>query len=264
MNQEKIGKFISELRKEKNLTQDQLGEKLNINGKSISKWETGTNMPDISNLVMLSKIFNVSVNELLSGEKNVNKAKTDLNILNLANYYKANNKNKIMIFSMMIVILTTIIVFLVSNTYFINNFGKNLMYKVSSNSPEYIVNGYLIINPKENIFIIEDILYQGDDLGTIKEPQIKNIKFFLKLGNEKYLRYHNEDIGENNFISEVLDTVSFSIVEEKRNKTNIIDIDSDLENIKFLIEYNDKYDKSKEIEIQLKLENVYTNNQLTY
>ena len=86
MNQEKIGKFISELRKEKNLTQDQLGEKLNINGKSISKWETGTNMPDISNLVMLSKIFNVSVNELLNGEKNVNKAKTDLNILNLANY----------------------------------------------------------------------------------------------------------------------------------------------------------------------------------
>ena len=156
MNQEKIGKFISELRKEKNLTQDQLGEKLNINGKSISKWETGTNMPDISNLVMLSKIFNVSVNELLSGEKNVNKAKTDLNILNLANYYKANNKNKIMIFSMMIVILTTIIIFLVSNTYFINNFGKNLIYKVSSNSPEYIVNGYLIIKVLCQIVLVDN------------------------------------------------------------------------------------------------------------
>ena len=264
MNQEKIGKFISELRKEKKLTQDQLGEKLNINGKSISKWETGINMPDISNLFMLAKIFEVSVNELLSGERNVNKEITDANIMNIANYYKANTRNKIKLFLLMIIILITIIIFLISNTYFVNNFGKNLIYKVSSNTPEYIVNGYLIINPKENIFIIEDVLYQGNDLGTSKEPKIKNIKYSLKLGNDKYLSYENHDINKNSVLSEVLDTLSFSIVEEKDNNTNIIETNSELKDIKFLIEYNDNEKNMKEIEIKLNLKNIYTNNKLSY
>ena len=48
MNQEKIGKFIAEIRKEKNLTQEQLGERLNVTSKSISRWENGKTMPDVS------------------------------------------------------------------------------------------------------------------------------------------------------------------------------------------------------------------------
>ncbi len=52
MNQVKIGAFISELRKEKELTQEQLGERLGVTQKSISRWETGKNMPDISLLLL--------------------------------------------------------------------------------------------------------------------------------------------------------------------------------------------------------------------
>ncbi len=69
MNQEKIGKFIAELRKEKKLTQEQLGQRLGVSSKSISRWENGKSMPDLSLLVPISQEFNISVNELLSGER---------------------------------------------------------------------------------------------------------------------------------------------------------------------------------------------------
>ena len=69
MNQEKIGKFITECRKEKKLTQAELANKLGITDKAISKWENGRCMPDISILKELCKILNVSINELLMGEK---------------------------------------------------------------------------------------------------------------------------------------------------------------------------------------------------
>ena len=69
MDQSKIGRFISELRKENNLTQEQLANKLGITKNAISKWERGICLMDISLLDPLSKILNVSVLELLNGEK---------------------------------------------------------------------------------------------------------------------------------------------------------------------------------------------------
>lgn len=69
----KFGKFISQLRKEKQLTQKDLAEKLFISDKAVSKWETGKSMPDISLLIPISKIFDISVTELLLCERNINK-----------------------------------------------------------------------------------------------------------------------------------------------------------------------------------------------
>lgn len=69
MDQIKTGKFIATLRKEKDLTQEQLGEKLGVTNKTISRWENGNYMPDIEMLSLLSKEFDVSINELISGER---------------------------------------------------------------------------------------------------------------------------------------------------------------------------------------------------
>ena len=69
MNQTEIGKFIAKCRKEKKLTQAQLAEKLNITDRAVSKWETGKSMPDSSIMLELCKILEITVNELLSGEK---------------------------------------------------------------------------------------------------------------------------------------------------------------------------------------------------
>ena len=68
MDQIKIGKFIAECRKKKNLTQAQLAEKLNITDRAISKWETGKAMPDSDIMLDLCYILGINVNELLCGE----------------------------------------------------------------------------------------------------------------------------------------------------------------------------------------------------
>ena len=69
MNQIKIGKFIAACRKQVNLTQMQLAEKLSITDKAVSKWERGIAMPDTSIMLELCDILHISVNELLRGEK---------------------------------------------------------------------------------------------------------------------------------------------------------------------------------------------------
>lgn len=69
MDQIKIGKFIAECRKNNNLTQVQLADKLNITNRAISKWENGKAMPDSSIMLDLCKELKISVNELLTGEK---------------------------------------------------------------------------------------------------------------------------------------------------------------------------------------------------
>ncbi|MBQ5607971.1 MAG: helix-turn-helix domain-containing protein, partial [Oscillospiraceae bacterium] len=69
MDQVKIGKFIAACRKQENLTQAQLAEKLNITNRAVSKWETGKALPDSSIMLALCDILKISVNELLNGER---------------------------------------------------------------------------------------------------------------------------------------------------------------------------------------------------
>ena len=69
MDQIKIGKFIATLRRQSGLTQEKLGEKIGVTNKTISRWENGNYMPDIEMLQLLAKEFNVSINELLAGQK---------------------------------------------------------------------------------------------------------------------------------------------------------------------------------------------------
>lgn len=73
MDNEKFGKFIRELRQEKGITQKEMGEKLNITDKAISKWERGISFPDITMLNILAEFFKIDVSELLNGEKGIKK-----------------------------------------------------------------------------------------------------------------------------------------------------------------------------------------------
>ena len=69
MDQGKIGKFIAALRREQGLTQEQLGEKLGVTNKTVSRWENGNYMPDIEMLQLLSAALSDSINEILAGER---------------------------------------------------------------------------------------------------------------------------------------------------------------------------------------------------
>ena len=69
MDQKRIGSFLRELRKERGITQEDLAEKLNVSSRTISRWETGSNMPDISLLIEIADFFDVSIPEIINGER---------------------------------------------------------------------------------------------------------------------------------------------------------------------------------------------------
>ncbi|MDD7280706.1 MAG: helix-turn-helix transcriptional regulator [Erysipelotrichaceae bacterium] len=77
MDSKNIGLFLKELRKEKNLTQEALAEKLMVSSRSVSRWETGSNLPDLSLLIELSQFYGVSISEIIEG-KRMNEEKSDV------------------------------------------------------------------------------------------------------------------------------------------------------------------------------------------
>ena len=95
MDQVKIGKFIQALRKQKGLTQKELADNLLVSDKTVSKWETGNGLPEVSLMMPLCEILGVSVNELLSAEKLDEKQyyfKAEENVMSLVNEKKKNKK----------------------------------------------------------------------------------------------------------------------------------------------------------------------------
>lgn len=88
MDQQKIGTFLKELRKEKNLTQEQLSEILGVTNRSISRWENGVNMPDLDLVIEIVNYFDVSIEEFLDGERKENMIdrKTEQTLLKVADY----------------------------------------------------------------------------------------------------------------------------------------------------------------------------------
>lgn len=69
MDTKKIGAFLKQCRKENNLTQEQLAEKFGVSARTVSRWETGSNMPDLSILVELADYYDIEIKELLDGER---------------------------------------------------------------------------------------------------------------------------------------------------------------------------------------------------
>ena len=94
MDQEKMGKFMLEMRKQKGLTQKELAEQVGISDKTISKWECGNSIPDISYLEPLCHSLDISVNELLSGEHLTSESYSEKAEENIMALMKENERNK--------------------------------------------------------------------------------------------------------------------------------------------------------------------------
>lgn len=95
MDQKKIGRFLKELRKEKGLTQEQFAEKLNVSGRTVSRWETGINMPDISLLVEIAEFYDTNIPEIINGERKSEKMNEEVKEVaeSMSNYAGAEKKN---------------------------------------------------------------------------------------------------------------------------------------------------------------------------
>ena len=116
MDQKKTGDFLKELRKEQSLTQEQAAEKLGVSSRTISRWETGTYMPDISMLVDIAEMYDVDVREIIDGERKQENMNIEVKetAIKMADYSVMEKKNllkwiRLMSISIMIVSVCLII-----------------------------------------------------------------------------------------------------------------------------------------------------------
>ena len=131
MNLGKIGKFISELRKEKNLTQEELAEKLLVTDRAVSKWERGLSLPDAGKMLDLCSILGINVNELLNGQKidmkDYNK-KTEELLVELAK--QEEQKNKRMMTDMWVILITAFTFYVALLIISANAFGEGTTFGI--------------------------------------------------------------------------------------------------------------------------------------
>lgn len=150
MNQERIGKFISERRKDLKLKQKDLADKLHISEKTISKWECGKGLPEVSLMQPLCKELNITVNELLNGESDNKEEKA---IVEYVKYEKKKSNKKVAIITVIAILLITFILSTV--IYFFNSYNKIAVYSITGTGKHFTVeetilttsNMYNILNP---------------------------------------------------------------------------------------------------------------------
>lgn len=173
MDNKKIGELIAKLRKEKGLTQQELGDKVGVGSRAVSKWECGTTIPDISIINELSETLGITSHELLAGKL---KTKIDTNNNRKAN----NNKLKIflIIFPIIIFGLTTLLIYFNNKTY---------TYIIAAeNHEKYRVGGYITYKNKELKIYINQFKLNGDEFIDMK---IKDYNYNIVLNNKYIFSY---------------------------------------------------------------------------
>lgn len=195
MDKIKIGQFISECRREKKITQEELAEKLNVSVNAVSKWERGLNLPDYSNLQTLCNILEISLNEFFAGEhlkESEIEKQSEKNILSILKF--TNDKNKkyrilMIVISILLIILFTILgkIVLVKCGYIIDD---NLRYSQLYISEESNIKGNVDINKFGKTNIDFDIgankygyaVFKNPNkaLRTLKKDYSKGIKLIQK------------------------------------------------------------------------------------
>lgn len=113
MDQEVIGQFIAQVRKEKGLTQSQLADQLGISNRTISKWETGNGFPEVSLILPLCQALDINVNELLSGKSLSEKdyyQKAEGHMMSLLNEKEENLKKRSLAWAVFVLVIVTVVV----------------------------------------------------------------------------------------------------------------------------------------------------------
>jgi len=261
MDLEKMGKFIAEMRKKHSLTQSQLGEMLGISGKAISKWERGISAPDISLLNDLSKILEVSVSEILNGEKDASEDKNNnINIKVIDTYNKIFKKKYTkVIFILISLLLSSIILFSVA--YLITNYNKCFVYKLSSGSEEFYLEGLIASNQKENSLLITGISYYGEDYKSEDDTYYTEIKTIVRINESEIF---NEEISVSpKTIKNIFNELYISINENPKigDFFRLKNINKDLS---VIIEFNNAENQMQKYVIPLKIEKKFSNNRLVY
>lgn len=270
MDQEKVGKFIAKLRKEQKLTQAELGEKLSVSDKTVSKWERGTRAPDISLLNDLSKILGVTTTELLNGNRisNITNEKIDNITFESIKYYtKLNKKIIIRRFYFIIIVILLIFLSILLSIFFNNNYDNCYVYTIESIDSEYLINGIMVDTEEKDIFSISSI-------ENISNYELDNEKVFayeysLNIGDTEIYKIGNILLYEHNeknisvLINDILNEIGIYIIEES-NYNDIMQVENSKDEILLKMNYINQDLTNKKIEIPLSLSKVFANDKILY
>lgn len=180
------GRFISELRKEKGLTQAELAERLNVTDKAVSKWETGRSAPDVSLLIPLSEILEVTVTEILKGERISTEILPEASnevIVKAIKEKKKINKRYIMIAGIILLVLICLAALSYPAKHFLNSVSPDDEAAILKKTEEYAETYY-----EENALLNHNGNYKeyagffgenGENLKIIKRVEKDNLYFFL-------------------------------------------------------------------------------------
>ena len=182
MDIEKIGKFIKQLRNEKNISQNQLSEEIHVTRQAISNWENGKAIPDSDILLSLSKYFDISINEILSGERNISKDNLQDIALQLIDDNNTKKKRiKRILLSSTIIIVSILLVFL--GYYFINNYNSIKVYSVNGRSGDFKTYNGIFVTTRNKLYMrLGKIKLRGKkDVSKMNKVQL----FYLNKENKK-------------------------------------------------------------------------------
>lgn len=207
----KSGQFISELRKEKCMTQADLGTILGVTDKTVSKWERGVNIPDILMIREIAKVFNVTTDEILNAERDKTEVSTILK------FYR----NKKLRYALAGICGAFILFTLVLLVYFTNNYDKSKVYKFYNVTDDYEISGY-IYGIGNNVRVVLDDL----ELENIKEyEKLKITSYTIKTNLNGIIVYdYSFDVDDDEYIS-----FSTIVNEMKKLSVSVQNINTNLE-----------------------------------
>lgn len=187
MDQEKIGKFIKDIRKKNNLTQKEFADKLGVTFQAVSKWENGRNIPDIAILKDISKLFNVNIDEILSGESKV----------------KKNNKSIYYVIGSVILIIVIVVISILHKDSHDFEFKQ-----ISTSCDNFNITGSMAYNKDKTSLYISSVEFCGSDDNVIYDS-ISCSLYENHNGNEEEIS--SCDIDKNISLKEYLKDVSISV-----------------------------------------------------
>ena len=172
MDNKKIGELIAKLRKEKGLTQQDLGDKVGVGSRAVSKWECGLTIPDISIINELSEILGISSDELLKGK---------LKKTHAPNKLKLKNIHKLIIITLIIITLLS------SSLLLIYKGNKTYSYIIAAEDHKHFqVDGYLTYKNQELTININEFSFQDSELTNKK---LIEYQYYIKLGDREIYSY---------------------------------------------------------------------------
>jgi len=230
----KSGQFISELRKEKCMTQADLGTILGVTDKTVSKWERGVNIPDILMIKEIAKVFNVTADEILNAERDKTEVSTILK------FYR----NKKLRYASIGIGSAFILFTLVLLVYFTNNYDKSKVYKFKGIEDNYKITGYIYGIGKEVRVVIDDLMLEN----TEEYEDVNIIGYTIKLfiGDSNVYSKKIDLDEETNFLNLMNELMKVSVspqnlnleLEYKKGYFLVEFLDANLEVIDFRFDFN--------------------------